>query len=122
MDKNNLNDMSDPQRKIYKQTYGDNLKSMAASMTKIIIVSSAYQILGKQHLNKFERTRKWLANIKHSDLSNTQLTAENSILKICGNHFQKKQSSKLLQANDPDNGYFHFNKFRMLRNIVKSDI
>ena len=52
MDKNNLNDMSDPQRKIYKQTYGDNLKSMAASMTKIIIVSSAYQILGKQHLNK----------------------------------------------------------------------
>ena len=52
MDKNNLNDMSDPKRKIDKQTYGDNLKNMAASMNKIIIDSSAYQILGKQHLNK----------------------------------------------------------------------
>ena len=37
MDKNNLNDMSDPKRKIDKQTYGDNLKSMAATMTKIVI-------------------------------------------------------------------------------------
>ena len=37
MDKNKLSDMSDPKRKIDKQTYGDHLKSMAASMTKIAI-------------------------------------------------------------------------------------
>ena len=36
MDKSNLNDMPDPKRKIDKQTYGDDLKSMAA-ITKIII-------------------------------------------------------------------------------------
>ena len=36
MDKNNLNNMSDPKRKIDKQTYGDDLKSIAA-ITKIII-------------------------------------------------------------------------------------
>ena len=40
------------------------------------------------------RRRKWLANIKCSDLSSTQLATENSTLKIlCGNHFHK---------NDPD--------------------
>ena len=36
MDKSNLNDMPDPKRKTDKQTYGDDLKSMAA-ITKIII-------------------------------------------------------------------------------------
>ena len=36
IDKNNLNDMLDPKRKIDKQTYGDDLKSIAA-ITKIII-------------------------------------------------------------------------------------
>ena len=37
MDKNKVSDMSDPKRKIDKQTYGDNLKSMAATVTKIVI-------------------------------------------------------------------------------------
>ena len=50
--------------------------------------------------------------LQHSHLSDTQLTAKNSTLIICGNHFQMKQLPKLLQANDHDNGYFHFNKFR----------
>ena len=36
MDKNNLSNMSDPKGKIDKQTYGDDLKSIAA-ITKIII-------------------------------------------------------------------------------------
>ena len=49
-----------------------------------------------------ERRRKWLANIKRSGLSNSQLATENSTLKICGNHFYKKQPAKLFKANDPD--------------------
>ena len=38
-----------------------------------------------------ERRRKLLANIRCSDLSSNQLATENSTLKICGNHFYKKQ-------------------------------
>ena len=49
-----------------------------------------------------ERRRTWLANIKRSDLSNTQLATENSTLKICGNQFYKKQPAKLFEVNDPD--------------------
>ena len=77
------------------------------------MVYSAYQILGKQHLNKkiWEKKMACKNGLQHSHLSDTQLTAKNSTLKICGNHFQTKQLSKLLQANDHDNGYFHFDKF-----------
>ena len=46
--------------------------------------------------------RKWLANIKCSDLSNNQPDTENSTLKICSNHFYKKQPAKLFEANDSD--------------------
>ena len=83
------------------------------------MVYSAYQILGKQHLNKKIWKKKMACKngLQHSHLSDTQLTAKNSTLIICGNHFQMKQLPKLLQANDHDNGYFHFNKFRTLRNI-----
>ena len=65
-----------------------------------------------------ERRRKWLVNIKCSDLSlsNTQLATENSTLKICGNHFYKKQLAKLFEGNDPD--WVPSVKSRTLRNTV----
>ena len=55
----------------------------------------------KERKLSLERRRKWRANIKRSDLSNSQLAPENSTLKICGNHFYKKQPAKLFEANDP---------------------
>ena len=65
-----------------------------------------------------DRRRKWLANIKCSDLSlsNTQLATENSTLKICDNHFYKKQPAKLFEGNDPD--WVPSVKSRTVRNTV----
>ena len=55
----------------------------------------------KENLS-LERRRKWLANIKCSNLSSNHLATETFTLQICDNHFYKKQLSKLFEASNPE--------------------